>query len=55
MPTTCNWRRPATPHGGVMVVGMCDGSVRNVSISISSATLWIVAKADDGNPNPSNW
>lgn len=54
-PSTCDWRRPSTPHTGGMLVVMADGSVRSVSSGVSSTTLWLAAKPDDGQSLPSNW
>ncbi len=54
-PTTCDWRRPSTPHVGGMLVVMADGSVRSVSSSVSGPTLWLAAKPNDGQPLPSDW
>jgi prepilin-type N-terminal cleavage/methylation domain-containing protein len=45
-PLCCDFRVMQTPHSGMLVVGLGDGSVRNVSTSISWAT-WTIAC----NPN----
>jgi len=36
-------------------VGMVDGSVRNVSKSVSPTTWLMAIKPDDGQPNPNDW
>jgi prepilin-type N-terminal cleavage/methylation domain-containing protein len=45
----------ASPHAGVMTVGMGDGSVRTVSSSVSQLTWQFALIPDDGNPMPSDW
>jgi prepilin-type N-terminal cleavage/methylation domain-containing protein len=37
---TCNGGMAATPHTGVIVVSMCDGSVRTAAISTSTVVVW---------------
>ena len=54
-PTTCDWRRPSTPHTGGMLVVMADGSVRSISSSVTNTTLWLAAMPNDGQVLPSNW
>ncbi|MCS6863632.1 MAG: DUF1559 domain-containing protein [Gemmataceae bacterium] len=36
----CDRGQPSSPHTQIMVLGMCDGSVRIVNSSISPATWW---------------
>jgi prepilin-type N-terminal cleavage/methylation domain-containing protein len=44
-----------SPHTGVMLVGLGDGSVRNVSSGISLSTWRAVCIPDSGNPPGSDW
>jgi hypothetical protein len=45
----------ASPHTGVMIVGLGDGSVRTVSSAISTATWLNACIPDSGNPLGSDW
>jgi hypothetical protein len=45
----------ASPHTGVMVVGLGDGSVRTVTSGISTATWLNACIPDSGNPLGSDW
>ena len=45
----------ATAHSGVMNVAMGDGSVRNVSASVSGVTWWNAVRPADGNVLGSDW
>jgi prepilin-type N-terminal cleavage/methylation domain-containing protein len=45
----------ASPHSGVMIIGLGDGSVRGVSSSINQLTWQYAIIPDDGNPMPSDW
>jgi hypothetical protein len=40
---------------GVFMVGMWDGSVRSVSLSVSEKTLWNAIRPDDGEVLGSDW
>lgn len=56
----CNWYWPSTSHtGGVMTVGLGDGSVRNINMGTSSInapyTFNIAMVPNDGLPMPSDW
>jgi len=53
--TQCDTSRPSTGHSGACVTAMMDGSVRNVSQSISQITWQYAIQADDGQVLPSNW
>jgi prepilin-type N-terminal cleavage/methylation domain-containing protein len=44
-----------SPHTAVMIVGLGDGSVRNVSSGITSATWKNACNPIDGNPLGSDW
>jgi prepilin-type N-terminal cleavage/methylation domain-containing protein len=51
----CNWDVAASPHTGVMIVGLGDGSVRMVSQGISVTTWFYACVPNDGNPLGSDW
>ncbi|HEY1191757.1 MAG TPA: DUF1559 domain-containing protein [Gemmata sp.] len=53
--TACDPTRPSTGHSGACVTAMMDGSVRNVSASVTQSTWLIVIVPDDGIVTPSNW
>jgi hypothetical protein len=46
---------PSSPHTGVIVVGMCDGSVRTVSEGISNGTWWAACTPSSGDRLDSDW
>jgi prepilin-type N-terminal cleavage/methylation domain-containing protein len=48
------WRAQAMSNSGC-IVGLCDGSVRTVSPSISTTTWQNASYANDGNPLGSDW
>jgi prepilin-type N-terminal cleavage/methylation domain-containing protein len=48
VPDGCDYRRVQALHGNVMITGLCDGSVRSVSSSISASTWQIVCNPIDG-------
>jgi hypothetical protein len=47
--------RPSSPHTGVIVIGLADGSARSVSDGISVYTWWYATTPADGNPLPADW
>jgi len=51
----CNWYGAQSPHSGVMVVGLGDGSVRSVSPSINMQTWIYACVPNDGQPMGSDW
>jgi prepilin-type N-terminal cleavage/methylation domain-containing protein len=51
----CNPAVTASPHSGVMPVGLGDGSVRTVSTGVSAATWLAACIPDDGAPLGSDW
>jgi prepilin-type N-terminal cleavage/methylation domain-containing protein len=51
----CDWRVPQTAHAGAIVVGLGDGSVRNVAPSVSLTTWRNACTPNDGNPLNSDW
>jgi hypothetical protein len=44
-----------SPHAAVMLVGLGDGSVRNVSSGISTVTWWLACVPDDGGVLGNDW
>jgi prepilin-type N-terminal cleavage/methylation domain-containing protein len=55
VPGYCQPNVPTSPHPGVMVAGLGDGSVRLVSTSISGTTWANACIPDDGTPLASDW
>ncbi len=55
VPGFCQPNVPASPHTGVMVCGLGDGSVRAVTTSISVTTWRNACIPDDGNVLGSDW
>ena len=53
--TGCDPGLPATPHRDAMTVLLADGTVRNVTPSISLSTWWFACSPDDGKNVPSRW
>jgi prepilin-type N-terminal cleavage/methylation domain-containing protein len=53
--TGCNWYTTQSPHSGVMMVGLGDGSVRGVSSGISQQTWVQACVPNDGAALGSNW
>ena len=54
-PGYCQPHVPTSPHTGVMVTVLGDGSVRTVSTSITGTTWRNACIPDDGNPLGSDW
>jgi prepilin-type N-terminal cleavage/methylation domain-containing protein len=52
---TCSNLRPSSPHTGVMMVALCDASVRGLTASISPATWWSANTRNGGEPLGSDW
>ncbi len=52
---TCNYQLPQTPHTGVILAALGDGSVRSVAQSISPTTWWLALVPNDGATMPSDW
>jgi prepilin-type N-terminal cleavage/methylation domain-containing protein len=55
VPGYCQPNVPTSPHSGVMIAGLGDGSVRTVSTSISGTTWRNACIPDDGNVLGSDW
>jgi prepilin-type N-terminal cleavage/methylation domain-containing protein len=51
----CDYRRLQALHGSVMVTGLCDGSVRTLSTSISATTWVIVCTPQAGDIPGTDW
>jgi prepilin-type N-terminal cleavage/methylation domain-containing protein len=51
----CQPHVPTSPHSGIMVCGLGDGSVRFVSTSVTGTTWRNACIPDDGNPLGSDW
>ena len=52
---TCSNLRPSSAHSGVMMVALCDASVRGLTSGMS-ATTWWAANTRDGHEAPgSDW
>jgi prepilin-type N-terminal cleavage/methylation domain-containing protein len=51
----CFWYWPSSSHTGALIVGLGDGSVRNISQGISQVTFNIAMVPNDGLPLPSDW
>jgi type II secretory pathway pseudopilin PulG len=51
----CNPQITSAPHPAVMPVGLGDGSVRMVSVTITAATWLNACIPDDGNPLGADW
>jgi prepilin-type N-terminal cleavage/methylation domain-containing protein len=51
----CNWYTLQSPHTGVMLAGLGDGSVRTCNQSMSTMTWVEACYPSDGNPLNSDW
>jgi prepilin-type N-terminal cleavage/methylation domain-containing protein len=51
----CNFQALVSPHTGVMVAGLGDGSVRTVAASISTSTWYYACQPNDGNVLGNDW
>jgi hypothetical protein len=51
----CYGARASTFHPGTIVVGLGDGSVRNVGQNVSAVTWWAALTRDGGEVLGSNW
>ena len=54
-PGQADWLRPNSPHTGVSLVGLGDGSVRTLSGSISQPTWWAACLPNDGAVFGPDW
>jgi prepilin-type N-terminal cleavage/methylation domain-containing protein len=51
----CNFQALISPHTGVMLAGLGDGSVRTVSSGISTSTWYYACQPNDGNALGNDW
>jgi prepilin-type N-terminal cleavage/methylation domain-containing protein len=51
----CNYQLLVSPHSGVMIAGLGDGSVRTVSATISTATWWMACNPKDSGVLGNDW
>ncbi len=51
----CSYQYPSSGHTGAMIVGLGDGSVRNVNQGISQMTFNLAMIPNDGATLPSDW
>jgi len=54
-PLNCYYPYPSSSHTGVMIVGLGDGSVRNVTQGTSQTTFNIALVPNDALPMPPDW
>ncbi|MCU0704352.1 MAG: DUF1559 domain-containing protein [Fimbriiglobus sp.] len=54
-PRQCDWRRTQAMHGNIMMAGLADGSVRNVTASVSALTWAFVATPAGGEVLGGDW
>jgi hypothetical protein len=54
-PLNCAFIWPSSSHTGVMIVGLGDGSVRNVNQGINTLTFNIAMVPNEGLPMPPDW
>jgi hypothetical protein len=50
----CDRGLASSSHTGLIMVGLCDGSVRSVSSQVDAATWWAACTRAGGEP-PGNW
>jgi type II secretory pathway pseudopilin PulG len=55
LPGVCNFQMTQSPHPGVMIAGLGDGSVRTVSSSISTSTWYHACHPKDGTVLGPDW
>src|SRR5262249_35058148 len=53
--TTCDYHILQSPHTGVLLAGLGDGSVRTVGSGLSPTTWNLACNPSDGAPLPSDW
>jgi prepilin-type N-terminal cleavage/methylation domain-containing protein len=54
-PSLCDYWQPSSSHAGALIVGLGDGSVRNISQGISQQTFNIAMIPNDGLPLGPDW
>jgi hypothetical protein len=53
--TSCDMTRPSSPHGSIINVAICDGSVRTLSGGLSPTTWWYACTMNGGEVLGSDW
>jgi len=53
--TACDRTLPSSPHPGVIIAGLADGSVRTVSSGIAPSTWWAACTKDGQEVMPPDW
>jgi prepilin-type N-terminal cleavage/methylation domain-containing protein len=53
--SNCDYNRATSPHTGVILAALGDGSVRTLSSALSPYTWWLANCPIDGQPMPSDW
>jgi hypothetical protein len=53
--TNCDYRLASSPHPGIIMVGLADGSVRPVSAGISPLTWWHACTPASNDVLSSDW
>jgi hypothetical protein len=51
----CSYERPATPHSGVMMIGMADGSCQPLSVEVSPIYWWGIITPNGGEVFQGDW
>jgi prepilin-type N-terminal cleavage/methylation domain-containing protein len=51
----CDPLRPSSPHSGVMMVVLCDASIRGLSSNMNAATWWAACTRNGSEVLGSNW
>jgi hypothetical protein len=51
----CSYERPATPHWGVMMICMADGSSRRVSLEVNPRYWWETLTSNGGEIHQGDW
>jgi prepilin-type N-terminal cleavage/methylation domain-containing protein len=51
----CDRGLASSPHTGVIIVGLADGSIRSVASSVDAATWWAACTRNGGETLSANW
>jgi hypothetical protein len=51
----CDRGQASSSHGGMILVGLCDGSTRIVTSSITATTWWAACTRNGGDQLGSDW
>jgi len=49
-PSVCDWHLASTPSNNAILVALCDGSVRSLSVNTPAAVWWSALQPSDGGP-----